>query len=98
MVAASFGWEGLLRSVRSDTLLAMNALNRPRSDLYKTCKAIDEPGVAHALTFSCFRGQAFLSRDQSRIWTIEAIRRAILEHPFSLWAYVLMHEHVHLLV
>jgi putative transposase len=76
----------------------MNEPDRPRSELYKTCKAVDAPGEAHALTFSCFRRQAFLSRDRSRLWTIEAIRRAISEHKFHLWAYVLMPEHVHLLV
>jgi putative transposase len=76
----------------------MNEPNRPRSELYKTCKAIDASGEAHALTFSCYRRQAFLSRDRSRLWTIDAIRRAVLEYKFHLWAYVLMPEHVHLLV
>jgi putative transposase len=66
--------------------------------LYKTCKAVDAPGEAHALTFSCYRRQAFLSRDRARAWTIEAIGRATSEHKFRVWAYVLMPEHVHLLV
>jgi putative transposase len=64
----------------------------------KTCKAFDEPGHAHALTFSCYRRQPFLSRDRSCNWTIEAIRDATAKHAFHLWAYVLMPEHVHLLV
>lgn len=65
---------------------------------FKTCKAIDEPGHAHALTFSCYRRQPFLSRDRARTWTVEAIRHAVERHRFHLWAYVLMPEHVHLLV
>ena len=71
---------------------------RPKAAHRKTCKAYDEPGHAHALTFSCYRRQPFLSRDRARLWTIDAIRRAIDQHGFRLWAYVLMPEHVHLLV
>ena len=37
----------------------------------KTCKRYNTPGHAHALTFSCYRRQAFLSRDGSRQWLIE---------------------------
>ena len=65
---------------------------------HKTCKAIDDPGHAHALTFSSYKRQRFLSREQSCLWTIEAIRRATIKHRFHLWAYVLMPEHVHLLI
>jgi len=70
----------------------------PGGPIRKTCRAIDEPGHAHALTFSCFRRQPFLSRDRSRLWAVEAIRAACTGHRFRLWAYVLMPEHVHLLV
>ena len=76
----------------------MSESNPPRPTHRKTCKAIDEPGQAHALTFSCYKRQRFLSREQSCRWTIEAIHRATTEHKFHLWAYVLMPEHVHLLV
>jgi putative transposase len=65
---------------------------------YKTCQAIDAPGDAHGLTFSCFQRRPFLTRDRTRIWTLEAIRKACLDHRFDLWAYVLMPEHVHLVV
>lgn len=64
----------------------------------KRCRRWDEAGHAHALTFSCFRRQPFLSKDRSRRWMIEAIDRARTEHRFHLWAYVVMPEHVHLLV
>jgi putative transposase len=64
----------------------------------KTCKRYNDPGDAHALTFSCFRRQAFLSKDGSRQWLIDAIERARSKHRFHVWAYVVMPEHAHLLV
>src|SRR5215208_4898494 len=64
----------------------------------KTCKRYNDPDHAHALTFSYFRRQPFLSKDRSRTWLIEAIDRARLKHGFHIWAYVIMPEHAHLLV
>jgi putative transposase len=64
----------------------------------KTCKRYNDPGHAHVLTFSCFRRQPFLSKDRSRQWFIEAVDRARLKHRFHVWAYVMMPEHVHLLL
>ena len=65
---------------------------------FKTCRRHNEPGQAHALTFSCFRQQSFLSRDRTRIWFIDSLAVAKNEHKFDIWAYVLMPEHVHLLI
>jgi putative transposase len=65
---------------------------------YKTCRRYDVPGDAHALTFSCFRQQAFLARDRTRQWLVEALAAARQKHTFDLWAYVIMPEHVHLLI
>ena len=64
----------------------------------KQCQRINVPGHAHALTFSCFQRRPFLSKDRSRQWLIEAIDRARSRHGYHLWAYVIMPEHVHLLV
>jgi putative transposase len=64
----------------------------------KTCRRYDEPGHAHSLTFSCYCRRPFLSRDRGRRWLIEAIDRARQKHAFDLWAYVIMPEHVHLLI
>jgi putative transposase len=64
----------------------------------KTCRRYNEAGHAHAVTFSCFRRQPFLSRDRSRQWLIEAIDRARKKHAFHVWAYVIMPEHSHLLI
>ena len=67
-------------------------------DYRKTCKRFNNPGEAHALTFSCFQRRPFLSKDRSRQWLIDAIARARSLHRFHVWAYVLMPEHAHLLI
>ena len=64
----------------------------------KACRRINEPGDANSLTFSCFSRRPFLSKDRSRMWLVEAIDRAREKHAFDLWAYVVMPEHVHLLL
>jgi putative transposase len=70
----------------------------PASPHRKTCKRYNLAGHAHALTFSCFRRQPFLSKDRSRLWFTDAVERAREKQAFHLWAYVVMPEHVHLLV
>lgn len=65
---------------------------------YKTCKRWNEPGDAHFLTFSCFRGYPLLTRDRTRQWLLDAIERARSRHCCDLWAYVIMPEHVHLII
>src|SRR3954462_2786625 len=64
----------------------------------KTCHRYNDPVHAHALTFSCFHRQPFLSKDRSRGWFIDAVDRARITHHFHVWAYVIMTEHVHLLL
>jgi len=64
----------------------------------KTCRQINEPGHAHELTFSCDRRLPLLSRDRSRAWLVEAIEAARQAMRFDLWAYVVMPEHVHILL
>jgi putative transposase len=64
----------------------------------KTCRRFNDPGHAHFLTFSCLRRQPFLSKDRSRQWFVDAVDRARENHAFHLWAYVIMPEHVHLLL
>ena len=64
----------------------------------KSCRRYDRPGQAHELTFSCFRRQKFLLRERVCNFLVEAIQTAQAKHDFSLWAYVFMPEHVHLLL
>ncbi len=64
----------------------------------KRCRRWDIPWDAHFLTFSCFRRRAFLSKDGPRQWFLEALERARVVRPFDLWGFVIMPEHVHLLI
>jgi putative transposase len=61
-------------------------------------KNYNEPGHAHELTFSCYRGFPFLSKERCCGWLADAIMDARRELEFDLWAYVFMPEHVHLIV
>jgi putative transposase len=64
---------------------------------HKRARSYNEPGHAHELTFSCFHGLRLLDKDRTCQWFVEAMRRARREGELSLWAYVIMPEHVHLL-
>lgn len=61
-------------------------------------RSINSPGHAHELTFTCFHGLPLLSRERTRQWLVDAIDRARTLHDYSLWAYVIMPDHVHLLI
>jgi len=60
--------------------------------------AYDEPGHAHELTFSCYRGLSMLSKDRTRLWLVQALDEARRRWEFDLWAYVIMPEHAHVLI
>ncbi|MCE5186547.1 MAG: transposase [Planctomycetaceae bacterium] len=64
----------------------------------KHCKRYNHPCHAHALTFTCYQGHPFLVHDPVCQKLAESISKACTRHNFSLWAYVFMPEHVHLLV
>jgi putative transposase len=64
----------------------------------KRIRHFDLPGDAHFLTFSCFHRLPLLSKDRTRKWLIEAIADAREKHEVDLWAWVIMPEHVHLLL
>ena len=64
----------------------------------KRCRRYDDPGHAHALTFSCHRRLPLLSRDRTRKSLVESIDEARVREQFDLWAYVIMPEHVHALI
>jgi putative transposase len=61
-------------------------------------RSFNESGHAHELTFSCFGQYPFLAKDRTCEWLAKSIRDACFEMEFSLWAFVFMPEHVHLLV
>lgn len=64
----------------------------------KTRRSINDPGHAHELTFSCYKAQPLLSRDRTRTWFVEALDQSRRRWSLELWAYVIMPEHVHLLL
>jgi len=64
----------------------------------KHVKHFDLPGDAHFLTFSCYRRMQLLSKDRTRLWFVEALDKARVAHQFDLWAWVIMPEHIHLLI
>ena len=67
-------------------------------DRRKTCKRWDAPWQAHALTFSCFHRQPFLTGQHAPRWFLSALDQARVKCPFDLWAFVIMPEHVHLVL
>ena len=64
----------------------------------KRCVRWDVPWDAHFLTFSCYHRQPFFSKNRPRQWFLDAIDTARRKHPFDLWGFVMMPEHVHLLI
>ena len=61
-------------------------------------KSWDIPGEPHCLTFSCFQRKKFLSRERSIGWFLESLNAARQKQTFELWGYVIMPEHVHLVL
>ncbi|MEW5702048.1 MAG: transposase [Candidatus Zixiibacteriota bacterium] len=64
----------------------------------KTIRHYNVPGHAHFLTFSCYQRRPLLVDDVIRLLFVRqlATTRDTLE--YDLWAYVIMPDHVHLLV
>ena len=58
----------------------------------------DIKGNVHCLTFSTFRRQSFFTGKHAGTWFQEAIVDARRRSPFHLFAYVIMPEHVHLVL
>src|SRR5262245_26894755 len=64
----------------------------------KTNKTYNTPGDAHELTFSCFHRLPLLEKDRTRRWFVDALDKARKRRNFALWAYVIMPEHIHVLI
>jgi putative transposase len=58
----------------------------------------DAEGEIHEYTFSTYRRQPFLTDDEFKRMFLQNLDRARKKHGFLVWAYVLMPEHVHLLI
>jgi putative transposase len=64
----------------------------------KRIRHFDGEGHARELTFSCFQRKPFFSKPYVCEWFFKELAKARLRHPIHIWAYVVMPEHVHLLV
>lgn len=64
----------------------------------KKRKSYDIEGHAHGLTFSCYRRRRFFDNDETKRRFLDALEAARKKHGFLVWAYVIMPEHIHLLV
>ena len=64
----------------------------------KRCKRWDALFDAHCLTFSCFKRQPFFHASHICRWFLESLVASRLRRPFDLWAYVIMPEHVHVVL
>jgi len=56
------------------------------------------PGHAHELTFSCYRRRNYLLEQNACEMVLEELENARQIYSFRLWAYVLMPNHVHILL
>lgn len=64
----------------------------------KKRRAINEGGHAHFLTYSRWKRWPLLSKDRSRRWVVDSMAQMRESLNVALWAYVIMPEHVHLLI
>jgi putative transposase len=64
----------------------------------KRRKWFDHDRMPRELTFSCFQRLPLLNRDRTRQWFVDELDRVRGQWPIDLWAWVIMPEHVHLLV
>jgi putative transposase len=61
-------------------------------------KRYQTEGSYHFITFSCYRRLPYLNDDPTRIVFEEILERLRHRHQFYIFGYVLMPEHVHLLL
>jgi REP-associated tyrosine transposase len=67
--------------------------------LAKKCRRrFDVENTPRELTFSCYRGYPFLARERTCQWLVDAVEDARQKWPIDLWAWVIMPEHVHLVL
>ena len=64
----------------------------------KLCKRFNEPGHAHFLTFSCNRQLPLFNKNEIKHIFISSLNEARKKHQFDLWGYVIMPEHIHILI
>jgi len=71
---------------------------QPQLPHRKRVQHFDLPGHVHELTFSCYQRRPLLTSDVWRALFCRCLDHALEQHGYQLFAFVLMPEHVHLLV
>ncbi len=64
----------------------------------KQCKRYDKNGQSHCLTFSCFKRQVFFQREIFCGYMLEALQLGRTKGQYALLGYVIMPEHVHVII
>ncbi len=64
----------------------------------KRCRRYDIEGDAHYLTFSCFHRLPLFAKSRSCGWMVDALQLGREQGRYDLWAYVIMPEHIHLVL
>ncbi|NLH48798.1 MAG: hypothetical protein GX444_09360 [Myxococcales bacterium] len=64
----------------------------------KKIKHFNDPGQAHFLTFSCFQRLPLLTKQRPIHWFLSALSKTCRNLDYSLWGYVIMPEHIHLVI
>jgi putative transposase len=64
----------------------------------KKIKRYNEPNHAHELTFSSYKNYPLLAFDSARFWVIDALKTARAQHNYSILAFVIMPDHIHVIV
>jgi putative transposase len=71
---------------------------KERVDMIPELRHYDDLGTARFVTFSCYRRGKYLLHPEARALLIKHLQQARLKHRFKLLAYVIMPEHVHLVL
>ena len=87
----------ILWQLENDPFIDRSRSMDPERVPRKKIKHFDN-GEPHFLTFSCYQRLPLLSKDRTREWLVSALDQARTEHGFHLWAWVIMPEHVHVLL
>lgn len=61
-------------------------------------KHYNTPGHAHELTYSCYNRLPYFNDPLACRIFLDSVRRSQIKFKFHLWAYVVMPNHVHLLI
>lgn len=69
-----------------------------QKQIRKTVRHFNDPGHAHCLTFSCYQKRPLLIHDEIRLAFLEKLADVRTSQGYDFLAYVLMPNHVHLLV